>query len=82
MSRPCDPHGEYKPMNATAQHQFTVTGMSCQHCVKAVTEAIRSIDPEAIVSIDLTSGSVVVATQATSESLANAIRHEGYGITP
>lgn len=82
MSRPCDPHGEYKPMNATAQHQFTVTGMSCQHCVKAVTEAIEAIDPEAKVAVTLETGSVTVQTHSSREAVAQAITEEGYTVTP
>lgn len=67
-------------MNAIAPYQFNVTGMSCQHCVKAVTQAIKSIDPEAVVQVDLPSGKVLVASQATPQALSNAIEQEGYSI--
>ena len=39
---------------------FTVTGMTCGHCEKAVTRAIQQLDPQAEVKIDLPSGKVEV----------------------
>ena len=41
---------------------LTVKGMSCQHCVKAVTNAIQELDANAKVEIDLPSGQVATAT--------------------
>ena len=32
---------------------FSVEGMTCGHCVKAVTQAIKSQDPAAEVTVDL-----------------------------
>ncbi|MGH8821632.1 MAG: heavy-metal-associated domain-containing protein [Rhodoferax sp.] len=60
---------------------FTVTGMTCGHCEKAVTRAIRQLDPQAEVKIDLASGSVQVQSQQPREALASAIAEEGYGVT-
>lgn len=37
---------------------ITVTGMSCQHCVSAVTKALEAIDGISDVTIDLLSGKV------------------------
>ncbi len=69
-------------MNATASLQFTVTGMSCQHCVKAVTQAIEAIDPESKVAVTLETGLVTVETHASREDVAHAITEEGYTVTP
>jgi copper chaperone len=69
-------------MNAITPHQFNVTGMSCQHCVKAVTQAIESIDPEAKVVVTLETGRVAVETHASREDVAHAITEEGYTVTP
>ena len=38
--------------------EFQVQGMSCGHCVKAVTQAVQSVQPEARVEIDLEAGRV------------------------
>ncbi len=59
---------------------FTVTGMTCGHCEKAVTRAIRQLDPQAEVKIDLASGSVQVQSQQPREALTQAIADEGYGV--
>jgi copper chaperone len=59
---------------------FTVTGMTCGHCEKAVTRAIRQLDPQAEVNIDLASGKVQVQSQQPREVLSRAIAEEGYGV--
>jgi len=64
----------------TQQHQFTVTGMSCGHCEKAVTQAVRSVDPQAQVHIDRSQQRVDVISEQPREALAQAIAEEGYGV--
>ena len=63
-------------------HTFTVTGMTCDHCEKAVTQAILDIDPQAGVSIDRNAQHVAVESNATREALTEAIREEGYSVQP
>ena len=55
-----------------------VEKMTCQHCVRSVTGAVQSIDPQAEVSVDLPSQQVRVAAAADAEAVAAAIRAEGY----
>ena len=58
---------------------FDVTGMSCQHCVGAVTAAITRADPGASAEVDLASGKVVVTNDtAPADVLLAAIAAEGY----
>jgi copper chaperone len=59
---------------------FQVRGMSCGHCVKAVTEAVHTVDPAADVKVDLGSGKVEVDSGSARETLADAIREEGYTV--
>jgi copper chaperone len=40
--------------------ELQVGGMSCQHCVKAVTQAVHEVDPNAMINIDLPSGRVAI----------------------
>lgn len=61
-------------------HQILVKGMSCQHCVKAVTQALQALDGQAQVSIDLPSGEVRVQTTLSREAAAGAILEEGYEV--
>ncbi len=63
------------------QEQFQVQGMTCNHCVRAVTDAVRRVDADAKVEVDLASGTVKVEGGAPRERLARAIRDEGYAIT-
>ncbi len=60
--------------------QLIVKGMSCGHCVRAVTNALAALDPQAQVQIDLPTGRVVVHTQASTEAVVTAITEEGYEI--
>lgn len=62
--------------------EFDVEGMTCQHCVRAVTEAIRAVHPGAEVAVDLAAGKVSVPAAAAAEAaaLAAAIEDEGYKV--
>ena len=62
------------------QERFEVRGMTCAHCVRAVTQAVQRVDPAARVEVDLASGRVDVASSAPRERLAEAIREEGYEV--
>lgn len=59
---------------------FQVQGMSCGHCVGAVTQAVKSVDPQAEVKVDLASGQVQVQSQQDKAAIARAIEEEGYKV--
>ena len=59
---------------------FTVTGMTCGHCEKAVTQAIKTVDPQAQVRIDRQQNRVEVDTAQPREAIAQAIAEEGYRV--
>ena len=59
---------------------FTVTGMTCEHCEKAVVRAVRQLDRSADVQADRTTNSVVVESEQPREALAQAITDEGYTV--
>ncbi len=61
-------------------HIFTVTGMTCGHCEKAVTRAIKTIDPQAQVAIDRSQNKVDVQSSQSAELLVKAIEEEGYSV--
>lgn len=52
--------------------------MSCGHCVHAVTRAIRELDADAKVDVDLGSKRVRVETSADAERVAAALIEAGY----
>lgn len=57
---------------------LAVTGMTCQHCVRAVEQAIKACDPGAEVTVDLAAGTVRACTLLTRDDVAAAIREAGY----
>ena len=59
---------------------FQVQGMSCGHCAGAVTEAVKSVDPQADVKVDLATGKVEVQSQQDRAAIARAIEEEGYKV--
>jgi copper chaperone len=59
---------------------FQVTGMTCGHCEKAVTRAIKQVDAQAEVKIDRSLNKVEVQSQQPREKLAKAIAEEGYAV--
>jgi copper chaperone len=59
---------------------FTVTGMTCGHCEKAVTRALKVADPQAEVTIDRAVNLVDVQSEQSREVLAAAIAEEGYAV--
>jgi len=57
---------------------FNVQGMTCGHCVKAVTRAVQEQDVNAQVEVDLAGKQVRVQSALPAEQLLAAIREEGY----
>ena len=60
--------------------ELKVQGMTCQHCVRAVSTAIRARDPAAIVQVDLGAGMVRAETSLPREALAALVTEEGYTV--
>lgn len=57
---------------------FNVQGMTCGHCVRAVTNAIKGEDPAADVQVDLAKGEVAVESQLPAEQIIGLFVEEGY----
>lgn len=59
---------------------WTVQGMTCGHCVKAVTEEVSEIPGVTAVDVELESGRVTVTAAAdpTPEAMAAAVDEAGY----
>lgn len=83
----CCGGGTYKARKKKLNHVigkkiFSVEGMSCQHCVNRVMEAVNSIDG-ASASVKLKRGLVTVSMEqpVSSEVIKNAIEKAGYKVT-
>jgi copper chaperone len=62
---------------------FEVNDMTCGHCVGAITGALKAIDPEAAIRVDLATHRVQVGpVRAGAEAVAAAIRDAGYTPVP
>lgn len=59
-----------------------VSGMTCGHCVRAITSAIQAGDPAAEVQVDLGAGEVRVSSRLSLAQVLAAIREEGYAAEP
>ncbi len=58
--------------------EFTLPTMTCGHCVGVVTQAIKQVDPQASVEIDLASHRVRVESAKDRGTIASAISEAGY----
>jgi copper ion binding protein len=59
---------------------YTVTGMTCQHCVNAVTAELSELDGVRDVQVDLGTGGVTVTSDAPLDDAAvrAAVDEAGY----
>ena len=58
---------------------YVVTGMTCEHCVNAVTEEVARVAGVENVSVDLAAGRVrVTGTAYTDEQIREAVDEAGY----
>ncbi|MCG1018183.1 heavy-metal-associated domain-containing protein [Mycetohabitans endofungorum] len=60
--------------------EFNVSGMNCQHCVKAVTESLHARDVHARVDVHLERGHVTVDSTQPRAALKAAIEDAGYTV--
>ena len=62
---------------------FEVNDMTCGHCVSSITKAVKALDKDAEVRIDLETRRVEVEpARADADDLASAIRDAGYTPVP
>ncbi len=62
---------------------FHVNDMTCGHCAGLINKALKAIDDESKVTVDLERHLVsVVSTQSNSEDIRDAIAEAGYTPTP
>lgn len=60
-------------------HQlWSVPGMTCDHCVRAISESVGAVDGVAGVDVDLTNRTVSVTGSAADARVRAAIEDAGY----
>ncbi|MFP5220205.1 MAG: heavy-metal-associated domain-containing protein [Actinomycetes bacterium] len=60
---------------------YTVSGMTCGHCVSSVTEEVSEVDGVTDVQVDLDSGRMVVTGDADAAAVKAAVEEAGYSVT-
>lgn len=62
---------------------YTVTGMTCDHCVRSVTDEVGKLDGVTGVTADLASGQVRVTSDAplVDDAVRAAVAEAGYEVT-
>lgn len=59
---------------------LNVQKMTCNHCVRSVTQAVHGLDPAARVEVDLADGTVRVDGAPQTAAVVQAIEAEGYTV--
>ena len=58
--------------------RFKVGNMCCSECARSVTAALRRVDPEAEVHVDLARHEISLASCASDEHLSQALHNAGF----
>ncbi len=68
-------------MTTTPERTYTVTGMTCDHCVVSVTEEVSEVAGVASVRVDLASGRLDVSGDGFSDDAVKAaVEEAGYEV--
>lgn len=61
---------------------YTVVGMTCDHCVKSVTEEVGELDGVSQVDVDLATGALTVTSSEplSEEQIRAAVDEAGYDL--
>ena len=60
--------------------KILIEGMSCEHCVGHVKEALEGLDKVTLVEVSLENNCAIVETTNSDEELKVAIEEEGYDV--
>jgi copper chaperone len=58
--------------------EFDIPAMTCGHCVKAVTQTVQSLDPDAKINVELASKKLTLQTTKDRQTVATALTEAGY----
>lgn len=61
-------------------YELKVEGMSCGHCVNAVTKSVQAVDSAAKVEVDLATQKVRVTSSAKLDDIKSAVSEAGYPV--
>lgn len=68
-------------MSTSDKREYTVQGMTCQHCVASVSEELAEVEGVDGVDVDLATGRVSVTGEGFSDDeVRAAVREAGYEV--
>jgi copper chaperone len=59
---------------------YAVAGMTCEHCVRSVTEEVSEVPGVTAVEVDLAGGRVIVQGDADDAAVRDAVAEAGYRV--
>ena len=59
---------------------YAVAGMTCDHCVRSVTEEVSEVPGVTAVEVDLAGGLVTVQGDANDAAVRDAVAEAGYRV--
>jgi copper chaperone len=62
-------------------YQLEVQNMTCGHCAATVSKAVKALDSEATVNVDLAAKTVAVNTSVPLDVVRSVIVEAGYPVT-
>lgn len=65
---------------ANTVYELRVEGMSCGHCINAVTRAVQGVDAAARVDVDLEQQKVRIDSSASLDDIKSAVEEAGYPV--
>lgn len=65
-----------------SERVFTVEGMTCDHCVQAVTREVSAVPGVVSASVELSSKRLTIAGDAAQTDIADAVAEAGYTLVP
>jgi copper chaperone len=60
--------------------KYQIQNMTCGGCARHVTEAIKGVDPEAAVTVNLAQRTAEVQSTAVETSISQALEEAGYPV--
>ncbi len=67
-------------MTDSTEQTYNVSGMTCAHCVAAVSSSVGQLPGVEGVEVELASGRVVVHGHADDEAVRQAVQAAGYSL--
>jgi copper chaperone CopZ len=69
-----------RPTEIRMKRELKITGMSCQHCVRAVTEALTGVQGLGVETVEIGRAAISLTSDSQLEEARLAIEEEGFQV--